>query len=204
MLGLLVPAVFVCAPARVQPHDAEDLAQEFFCRFLERHPLANVSPAGGKFRSFLLTCLKNFLSNQRERAQAQRRGGGQTLVSLDVQEGETRFFMEPADHFTPDALYDKNWALTVVDRTIKNLQQEYAAKGVMQDFEQLKGFLPGGEGGLSRAELVAKRGVSAGAIDVAVHRLRKRFGVLLREEIAHTVSSEAEVDEEIKFLISVI
>jgi len=185
-------------------HDAEDLTQEFFGRFLARQFLSNVSPAGGKFRSFLLTCLKNFLVNQHARAHAQRRGGGHSFVALDAQEAETRFSVEPTDNLTPDALYDKNWAWTVLERTINALEGEYAAKGQGQAFEELKGFLPGGTGGESRAESAAKRGVSLGAIDVAIHRMRKRFGALLREEIVRTVSSEAEVDEEIKFLISVI
>jgi RNA polymerase sigma-70 factor (ECF subfamily) len=186
------------------PHDAEDLTQEFFCRFLERNPLSNVSPTGGKFRSFLLTCLKNFLANEWQREHAQRRGGGQSPIPLDGGEAETRFMLEPADNQTPEAVYEKRWAFTVLDRTVQALQSDYAAKGQGDVFEQLRGFLPGGQSGESRAALASRQGVSAGAIDVAVHRLRKRFGVLLREEIAHTVPSEAEVDEEIKYLIGVI
>jgi DNA-directed RNA polymerase specialized sigma24 family protein len=186
------------------PHDAEDLTQEFFYRFLERNSLLNVSPAAGKFRSFLLACLKHFLANERERAQAQRRGGGQFPISLDAGEGETRFLLEPADQVTPEALFEKRWAFTVLEQTMKALQQEYAAKQKGDVLEELKGFLPGGQGSQSRAELAAKRGVSASAIDVAVHRLRQRFGALLREQVARTVSSEEEVDEEIRYLISVL
>jgi RNA polymerase sigma-70 factor (ECF subfamily) len=188
----------------VGPHDAEDLTQEFFCRFLERNSLLNVSPMGGKFRSFLLTCLKNFLANEWQREHAQRRGGGQSVISLDGTEAETRFSLEPAEQVTPEALYEKHWALTVLDRTMQALQQDYAARKQSALFEELKGFLPGGSGGESRAESAARRGVSVGAIDVAVHRLRKRFGELLREEIAQTVSSKPEVDDEIKYLIGVV
>jgi RNA polymerase sigma-70 factor (ECF subfamily) len=186
------------------PHDAEDLTQEFFARFLEKDSLANVSPSGGKFRSFLLVCLKHFLTNEWERARAQRRGGGETPIPLEGGEAETRYSLEPPDKLTPDLLFEKRWAFTVLEHTMKALEQEYARKGRGEEFAELKGFLPGGDGGGSRAELAAKRGVSASAVDVAVHRLRQRFGTLLREQVARTVASEKEVDEEIQYLISVL
>src|SRR5215469_476271 len=184
--------------------DAEDLTQEFFRRFLEKNSLRNVSPAGGKFRSFLLTCLKNFLVNEWERAHAQRRGGGQSPIPLDCEEGETRLSLEPADQVTPEALFERRWALAVLEHTMKALREEYVAKGKSDVFEELSGFLPGGRGSESRAELAAKRGISVGAVDVAVHRLRQRFGALLREQVAHTVASESEVDEEIRYLMTVL
>jgi len=184
-------------------HEAEDLTQEFFSRFVERHALSSVRPAAGKFRSFLLACLKNFLANERERAQAQRRGGGRALISLDGAEAETRYSLEPADRLTPETLYDRRWAFAVLERTMNDLRREYAEQK-SELFEQLEGFLPCGHGSASRADLAAKRGVSVGAIDVAVHRLRQRFGSLLRAQVAQTVSSEAEVDEEIRHLISVL
>ncbi len=186
------------------PHDAEDLTQEFFRRFLERNSLANVSPAGGKFRSFLLACLKHFLVNEWERAHAQRRGGGQVAIPLDGGEAETRWLLEPADHSTPEVLFEKSWAYAVLEQAMKALQAEYAAKNKADQFEELKGFLPGGQGSNSRADLAAKRGMSVGAVDVAVHRLRQRFGALLREQVAQTVSSEAEVDEELRYLMTVL
>ena len=185
------------------PHEAEDLTQEFFCRFLERKPLKNVQPEAGKFRSFLLVCLKNFLANERERAQAQRRGGGQRILSLDAAAAETHYSLEPADNLTPDALFERRWAMAVLARTMELLQQEYSKADQRQQFEELQGFLPGGQGNVSRTDLAAKRGVSVGAIDVAIHRLRQRFGVLLREQVARTVSYEAEIEEEIRYLISV-
>ena len=186
------------------PHEAEDLTQEFFLRFLERHALGSVQPAAGKFRSFLLACLKNFLANEHERAHAQRRGGGQSLVPLDAGDAETRYSLEPVDSRTPEAVFERRWAFAVLERTMTELRREYAVGDKRALFEELQGFLPGGQGSVSRAELAAKRGVSVGAIDVAVHRLRQRFGALLREQVAQTVSSEAEVEEEIHHLISVL
>ena len=186
------------------PQEAEDLTQEFFFRFLERDCLATVRPAAGKFRSFLLTCLKNFLANERERAQAHRRGGGQRIISLDGAEANTRYSLEPADHLTPEAEFERRWAFVVLERTMTELRRECAASDRRNLFQDLQGFLPGGQGTVSRAELAAKRGVSVGAIDVAIHRLRQRFGVLLREQVARTVSTEAEVGDEIRYLISVL
>jgi DNA-directed RNA polymerase specialized sigma24 family protein len=186
------------------PHEAEDLTQEFFFRFLKRQPLGGVQPAAGKFRSFLLACLKNFLANERERAQAQRRGGGRRPIPLDGGDAETRYSLEPADHRTPEAEFERRWAFATVERSLAELRREHVQGGKRALFEDLQGFLPCGEGSVSRTELAARRGVSLGAIDVAVHRLRQRFGALLREQVARTVSSEAEVEEEIRHLISVL
>jgi len=186
------------------PHEAEDLTQEFFCRFLEKHALDSVRPAAGKFRSFLLACLKNFLANERDRAHAQRRGGGRTLLTLNGEDAETRYSLEPADPLTPEKAFERRWAFAVIERTMQALRREYAGEEKGTLFEQLQGFLPGGQGGSSRAELAAKRGVTIGAIDVAIHRLRQRFGVLLREQVRHTVSSENEVEGELRYLISAL
>ena len=185
-------------------HEAEDLTQEFFRRFLERHALGSAQPGAGKFRSFLLVCLKNFLTNERERAQAQRRGGGCPLLPLDNGDAETRYSFEPADNRTPEAVFERRWAFTILEQTMAALRREHSTPEKRDLFEVLQGFLPGGEGELSRAELAAKRGVSVGAIDVAIHRLRQRFGALLRDQVRRTVSSDAEVEEEISHLISVI
>jgi DNA-directed RNA polymerase specialized sigma24 family protein len=185
-------------------HDAEDLTQEFFRRFLEKHALTHMRPAAGKFRSFLLVCLKNFLANERERSRAQRRGGGQLMISLDGTEAETRYSAEPMDRLTPETLFDRRWAWAVLERTMRGLEREYAGNDKMAQFSELQGFLPGGGENLSRAKLAAKRGVSVAAIDVAIHRLRQRFGALLREQVAQTVASEAEVEEELRYLISVV
>ena len=186
------------------PHEAEDLTQGFFCQFLERNALAHVQPSAGKFRSFLLVCLKNYLAKERERAQAQRRGGGRPLVPLDSIEAETRYSSEPADHITPDVLFERRWAITILERTMATLRKEYSNEERRALFDDLQGFLPSGLEKASRQELAGKRGVSVGAIDVAIHRLRQRFGALLREQVAQTVSSEAEVEGEIRYLISVL
>ena len=186
------------------PHEAEDLTQEFFHRFLERNSIESVRPTAGKFRSFLLACLKNFLANERERARTQRRGGGRQLVPLEVENAETRYASEPADHRTPEAMYERRWAFAVLERTMAELRREYAAGEKADLFQALQGFLPGGQGSVSRSELATQRGVSVGAIDVAVHRLKKRFGALLREQVAQTVSSDTEVDEELRYLISLL
>jgi RNA polymerase sigma-70 factor (ECF subfamily) len=183
------------------PHDAEDLTQEFFRQFLERDTLRDVAPAKGRFRSFLLACLKQFLAKQHERGQAARRGGGQKLIALDA--FETEYSLEPADHLTPEALFDRRWAATVLTSTLEVLRQEYSRnqKGVL--FNDLMGFLPGLETSASRAELAAKYNVTVGAIDVAIHRLRQRFGTLLRQQVSQTVSSDDEVDDELDYLMTV-
>jgi len=186
------------------PEDAEELTQEFFCRFLERNASARVRLGAGKFRSFLLTCLKNFLVNERERARAQRRGGGCALLPLNTSDAERWYLLEAADRLTPEAIFERRWAFALLERTMMELRREYSTAEKQRQLEDLEGFLPGGRPSGSRAELAAKRGVSVGAIDVAVHRVRRQFGALLRQQVAQTVSSEAEVDEEIRYLMSVL
>lgn len=186
------------------PHEAEDLTQEFFARILQRDWLANVHPAGGKFRSFLLACVKNFLSNEREKAHAQRRGGGLSPIPLEREDAETRYVIEPPDPVTPDVLFERRWVFELLEHTLEALRQEYTQTNRLDWFEELQGFLPGGKEIVSRAELALKRKISANAIDVAIYRLRQRFGALLRNKVAETVSSDAEVDEEIRHLMSVL
>ncbi len=184
------------------PEDAEDLTQEFFRHILERDTLRHVAPARGKFRSFLLACLKQFLAREHERTQAARRGGGRRLVSLDCP--EAHYSLEPVDQLTPEALYDRRWAATVLNCTLEDLRLEYAQRNKTNLFEELVGFLPGCQANASRAELAARHHVGPGAIDVAIHRVRQRFGVLLRQRIAQTVSTEEEVDEELDYLMTVV
>lgn len=186
------------------PHEAEDLTQEFFCQFLERQALRKVERSGGRFRTFLLTCLKNFLINEREAACAKRRGGGLPDIPLEATEAETRYQLEPPERLTPDVVFDRRWAFAVIESTMGDLQREYADSGKSELFGDLQGFLPGGRGEVSRADLALKRGISVGAIDVALHRLRQRFGILLRRQVARTVDSEAEVEQEIRHLIAVL
>ena len=160
--------------------------------------------AGGKFRSFLLACVKNLLSNERDKMLAQRRGGGRSPIPLERDDAETRYVVEPPDPMTPEVVFERRWVFDLLERTVEALRQEYAQTNRLDWFEELQGFLPGGKDVASRAEIAQKRGVSVNAIDVAIHRLRQRFGGLLRQKVAETVSSEAEVDEEIRHLMSVL
>ena len=186
------------------PEDARDLTQEFFFRFLQRDSLAGVNPAAGKFRSFLLACLKHFLANERERAHAQRRGGGLPTIPLEPGDAETRYAIEPSDGLAPDVLFDRHWAFAVIERTLETLRQEHVGRDKGLTFEDIEGFLPRGRGRASRSELAAKHGMNMNAVDTAIHRVRQRFGALLRLEVRQTVSSVSEIEEEIRYLISIL
>jgi RNA polymerase sigma-70 factor (ECF subfamily) len=185
-------------------HDAEDLTQGFFYSFLRRDSLAQVNPQAGKFRSYLLASLKNFMANERRRSQAQRRGAGVQEVSLDAEAAETRYLAEPADNLTPDLLFERRWAFTVLDQVLERLRHEYTQRDKAALFDDLRALLPGDAASVPRPELAARHGMSVGALDVALHRLRQRFGVLLREQVVRTVSSPDEVGEELRYLISVL
>jgi RNA polymerase sigma-70 factor (ECF subfamily) len=187
-----------------QEQDAQDLTQEFFARLFQRNFLQRVSPDKGRFRSFLLASLKNFLANQWDRMQTQKRGGGGTFVPLDWQIAENRYALEPIDKATPEALYERRWALTLMEQVMTSLRQEYAQNEKSGLFDQLKGFLSGEDRSMTYVELAAQHGVSESAVKMAVLRLRQRYGQLLRQEIAHTVSTPEEVEEEIRHLIAVV
>jgi hypothetical protein len=161
-------------------------------------------PERGKFRSFLLCRLKHFLSDDRKQARAQKRGAGQALISLDAQSAEERYALEPATELTPDKIFDRRWALTVMEQTVARLRAEYVAGDREELFEELKHFQPGEETGRSYAEAAARLGLSESAVKSAIYRLRQRHRDLLREEIAQTVTMPAEVDEEIRYLITVM
>ena len=186
------------------PPEAEDLTQEFFSRLLEKEYLAGITQEGGKFRSFLLTALKRFLANQWERAQAQKRGGGITIASVNETDAESRYQVEPADEATPEQLFERRWALTLLDQVFHRLQGEYRSSGKTELFDRLQVFLSGDQRLIPYAEVGTSLGMSEGAVKVAVHRLRKRYGELLREEIAQTVSSPQEVDEELRYLVAAL
>jgi RNA polymerase sigma factor (sigma-70 family) len=185
-------------------HDAEDLTQGFFYSFLRRDSLNEVSPSAGKFRSYLLACLKHFLANERRRERAQRRGAGVEEIPLDTGAAETRYLAEPADTLTPEVLYERRWAFTVLDRALEELRQEYVQRDKGALFDDLRVLLPGDAASVSRADLAARHGMSVGAVDVALHRLRQRLGALLREQVVRTVSSPEEVEEELRYLLSVL
>jgi len=183
-------------------HQAEDLTQAFFARLLEKNYLADADPGKGRFRSFLLASLKHFLANERDRERAQKRGGGHAPIALDGLSDEARNRLEPADHETPDKAYDRQWALTVLEHALKRLRTEYAATGREKLFDTLKPFLTGDAPAHSHAETGAECGLSEGAVKVAVHRLRRRYRELLREEVAQTVATPYEVDGEIRELFA--
>jgi len=186
------------------PHDAQDLTQEFFARLLEKDWLAGVSRGRGRFRSFLLAAMKHFLANEWDKARARKRGGGQRFVGLDAASAETRYALEPPDNVTPERVFERRWAMTLLDQVLARLRAEHAASGKEPLFEALKGALTEGRDSLPHAELGAKLGLSGGAVKVAVHRLRRRYRELLRQEIAHTVGSEAEVEDELRHLFALL
>jgi len=180
--------------------DAEDLTQGFFARFLERNYLEGLSSEKGRFRAFLLAAVKHFLANEHDRAGRQKRGGGVAALSLDWQDADTRYQIDPADQLSPDKLYDRAWAMTLLEQVITRLRAECAADGKARVFEQLKPFLMAGKSDIPYAQAAASLGLNEGAVRVAVHRLRKRYRELLRQEIAQTLSDPAQIEEELRAL----
>jgi RNA polymerase sigma-70 factor (ECF subfamily) len=185
--------------------DAQDLTQEFFARLLKKDYLAHLRDQRGKFRSFLLTFLKHFLSDERAKAAAHKRGGGRKFISLDdTSAAEADYQTEAVTMASPDQLFERRWAQTVLERALHRLRGEYTASGKTALFERLKDVQHGQHGDISYAELGKQFELSEGGIKSAVHRLRRRHRELLREEIAHTVSKPEEIDEEIRHLLAVL
>jgi len=188
-------------------HDAEeaqDLTQGFFAALLEKRYVKAADRERGRFRSFLLTALKRFLSKERDRAHARKRGDKTGPISLDLEAGDGRYALEPSHDVTPEAIYERRWALTILDRVIVRLRQTYSDAGKAGLFDCLKTFLTG-ERGAAPYELVARElGMSEGAVKVAVHRLRRRYRDLLLSEIAQTVAGPEAVDDELKYLLAVL
>jgi len=183
-------------------HEAEDMTQGFFQNLLGKDGLANVDPKKGKFRSFLLVSMKHFLANERDRAKAIKRGGDITFLSIDMTAGEGRYEWEPVDSVTPDVLYERSWAMTLLDTVLMDLKAEYKIKGKTEIFEALEHFVSGSSPVTSYSEVAQLLETSEGNIKVLVHRIRRRFGDILRGHVAHTVESESEVDQEIRHLMS--
>jgi len=193
---------------------ARDLTQEFFARLLARHGLDTVQPGRGRFRSFLLGAVKHFLADQRDRASAAKRGGGQTSLSLDASTGDTTHggsgmnaaLPQIADPTAavPDAFFDRQWALTILDRALAALAAEHQATGKGEQFEALKPWLTGDTEQLSQAEAARRLDVNEGAVKVAIHRLRKRFRELVKAEIAQTVGADGDVQAELNYLLEVL
>ena len=184
--------------------DAEDLTQAFFARLLEKNFLEGISSEKGKFRAFLLMAMNRFLANEWDRANRQKRGGGAAPLSLDWQDADDRYQITPVDTLSPDNLYDRAWAVTVLEHVITRLRAESAAEGKARQYEQLKAFLMVGKSDIPYAQAAAALEMTEGAARVAVHRLRQRYRALLREEIAQTLSDPAQVDEEMQALFSAL
>jgi len=184
--------------------DAEDLTQGFFARLLEKNYLERVTSDGGKFRSFLLVALKRFMANEWDRANSQKRGGGETPLSLDWQDAETRYQINPADNLSPDKLYDRAWATVMLERVITRLREEHGSEGKADVYEKLKPFLMLGRNEIPYASAATGLNMSEGAVRVAVHRLRRRYRELLREEIAQTLANPEQADEEMRALFSAL
>lgn len=185
--------------------DSEDLTQQFFARFLEKEHYKQASRDRGRFRSFLLTSVKNFLVNEWERASARKRGGGQANVSLDEEFSETGGQrVEAIDERTAEWIYEQRWALTLLAQVRARLEAQYAVEGKAERFTLVEQFLPGEESEMTYAEASARLGIAEGTLKSDVHRLKRRYRELLREEIAHTVATPADIDTELRHLAAVL
>ena len=186
------------------PHDAQDLTQEFFARLLEKNFLAGADESRGRFRSFLLASLKHFLANEWHKAQAQKRGGGQIPLSIDFDAAETAVHFEPADTTTADKIYERRWALTLLDCVLRRLREEFVRDGKEKLFEQLKPTLTEASRSVPYAEIARRLDTTEGAVKVAVHRLRQRYREVLRAEIADTVARPGAVEDELRNLFAAL
>lgn len=192
---------------RRQGHDAEsaaDLTQAFFADLLQREDLKKVDPELGKFRSFLLSAMKHFLVNHWNKDRALKRGGGKSPLSLDFQTADEKYSLEPAHSRTPDSIYQQQWAKTLLDLIHKNLRQEFVERGRAVQFDKLQSFIAGKNSEQTLAEAAAQLSMTEVAAKVALHRMRRRFGELLRAEIEQTVTSPEEVDAELQQLFDAL
>ncbi|MFZ2278654.1 MAG: sigma-70 family RNA polymerase sigma factor [Prosthecobacter sp.] len=184
------------------PHDAQDLTQEFFARLVEKDWLRAAGPEHGRFRTFLLVAMKRFLINEWHKSSSQKRGGHITHVPLDAEDAERRFASEP--DLAPDAMFERRWAMTLLEQTLNSLEAEFAASSKAGDFQALKHCLTLDRGSISYPELAAQIGCSEGAARVAVHRMRKRFRELFRTSIASTLAEGEDVDMELQHVVAVL
>ena len=180
--------------------DARDLTQSFFARLLEKNDLQAADPARGRFRSFLLAAVRHFLANQRDWHHAHKRGGGQATLPLEIASGEERYAKEPPDQLDPEKIFERRWAMEVLEGALERLRAEYASLGGHRIFDALKSCLTDTVPDTSYRAIATELGMSEGAVGVAVHRLRRRFGAALRKEVAETVP-EATVDDELRHLL---
>ena len=197
----------VYAFARRQGHDvdqAEDLTQAFFARLLEKDVVQAADPQRGRFRSFLLASFKHFAANERDRERTQKRGSGQVVVGLDFESAEAKYSAEPVDSLTPEAVFERQWALGVLDRVLGTLSDECAKAGKSAIFDQVRDLLGGERNPGGYAAIAESLGTTEGAVKVHVHRLRRRYRDLLRAEIGATVSDESDIDNEIAYLMATV
>jgi RNA polymerase sigma factor (sigma-70 family) len=187
-----------------RPHDAQDSTQSFLVWLLTSKHLGLADPARGTFRSFLLARLKHFLSDERKVVRAQKRGGGLPLLSLDAQSAEERYRLEPVTDRTPERSFDQRWAMSLLQQAVARLEAEYAAANRAELFKELKPFHSAEGPSVSYRQAAERLGLSESAVKSAIFRLRQRHRELLREEVAKTVATPAEVNEEIRYLISVL
>ena len=199
------PPLYAYARRRVKdPDEAQDLTQSFFARLLEKNYVDSATPDRGRFRAFLLTAFKHFLSNHWAQERAWKRGGGRAPIPLDFESADERRRIEPCAGLTPEQLYDRQWAVTLLDQILQRLESEFIREGKGELFAQLRGFVIGESPATTYAAVAARLGSTEGAVKMAAHRMRRRYRELLREEIARTVGGPGEVDDEIRKLFDAL
>ena len=186
------------------PHDAQDLTQSFFARLLEKNYVAQADRERGRFRTFLLAALTHFLADEWDKTQRLKRGGGREVISFDAASAEERYRLEPIDQLDAAKLYERRWVTTLFDKVLSRLEQEFRDSGKARLFDALKGSLLADDSALSQTELGAQLGLKEDAVKQTVHRMRRRYRELFREEIAQTVAGPGEVEEELKHLFAVL
>jgi len=182
----------------VTPEDAQDLTQGFFCSFFEKDWVNAVDQSRGRFRSFLLASIKNYMANQWQKQRAAKRGGGSSIFSIDFEDGEGRYINEPYHDLTPDKLFDRSWTLTLLDSALNELKKDYAAKGNSELFEAIKDRLASATGNTPYSVLAERLDMKESAIKTAVHRLRARYRELIRDLVDQTVADNSDIDNEIQ------
>jgi RNA polymerase sigma-70 factor (ECF subfamily) len=187
-----------------QSDDAEDLTQGFFALLLERKDLNTVRKEKGRLRSYLLTSLKNFLTDERRRVMAIKRGKGQRLIPLEEIRESERIDFERSDRLTPDQIYERRWAFTVLEQVMTRLRDEYRSTGNLRFFDQMKKMLMDEPGRLSQAQVASEFDMTENAVKQAFYRFRQRYQTLFREEIAHTVATPSDIEDELRYLVSVV